>query len=98
MKRTKTISPPKYKVPEEVKEKARVFLKEFLKTQNITLPKLAVKSKEVYGRSDCRTSMINKMKRSSFQLTEIMQIVDMFDCELKIVPKSSDRGTPKSQI
>lgn len=89
MKKRKTISPPKYEVPEDVKEQARVFLKDFLKQQNTTYTKMAEKSKEVYGRSDSRVSMINKFKRSSFKLTEIMQIVDMYGYELKIVPKKS---------
>ena len=87
-KKRNTISPPKYKVPEDVKEQARVFLKDFLKEQNIKPPALATMCKEAYGRSDSRISMINKFKRSSFKLTEVMQIVDLFGYELKIVPKT----------
>ena len=88
-KKIKTISPPKYQVPEEVKQQARVFLKEFLKEQNIKPPALAIKCKEVYGRSDSRISMINKFKRSSFKLTEVMQIADLFGYELKFVKKQA---------
>ena len=89
---TKKKSPPKYEVPEEVKQKAREFLRDFMLQQNIKPPALAIKCKEVYGRSDSRTSMLNKIKRASFKLTEIMQIVDMFGYELRIVPKNSIEG------
>ena len=89
-------SPPKYLVPEEVKQQARVFLQDFLKEQNIKPPALAIKCKEVYGRSDSRVSMINKFKRASFKLTEVMQIVDMFGYELKIVRKSAIEQNKKA--
>ena len=88
-KKRNTISPPKYRVPEEVKQQARVFLQDFLKEQNIKPPALASMCKEAYGRSDSRISMINKFKRSSFKLTEVMQIADLFGYELKFVKKQA---------
>ncbi len=36
--------------------------------------------------------MLNKIKCASFKLTEIMQIVDMFDYELRIMPKHKIKG------
>ncbi len=91
-KKSKRKSPPKYEVPEGVKEQARAFLKAFMDKQSIKPPALAIKCKEIYGRSDSRTSMLNKIKRASFKLTEVMQIVDMFGYELKIVPKTLIEG------
>jgi len=89
MANTKRISPPKYEVPEEVKKRARELLLNFMQEQNIKPPALAIKCKEVYGRSDSRTSMLNKIKRASFKLTEIMQIADMFGYEIKFVKKQA---------
>lgn len=89
MANIKRISPPKYEVPEEVKKRARELLLNFMQEQNIKPPALAIKCKEVYGRSDSRTSMLNKIKRASFKLTEIMQIADMFGYEIKFVKKQA---------
>ena len=89
---------PKYVPPEAQKEQARSLIKTFLKKQNTSVYRLARILNEKYGRSASVSNLLNKLSRASFKMTELMDIADAFDYEIKLVPKSSDRGTPKSQI
>lgn len=90
-------SAPKYEVPEEIKEKARGLIKDFMKENNITAPKLAEKLQEVYGRSSSRTNILNKLARSSFSLTEFIQIIEAYGYELEIKQTdSTNRNILKS--
>lgn len=77
------------KSTKQIQDKARTMLKDFIKEQGVNASYIANKLKEVdkYN-SDSRTNFLNKLARSSFKFTEVMQIVDMFGYELKIVPKT----------
>lgn len=87
----------KYQVPEELKERASNFIKDFMKAKNVNASRLAQMLKELdSNRSDSRTNILNKLARASFQLTEVMQILDLFDCELKIVSKNPIEGHTNS--
>ena len=74
----------------QIQDKARTMLKDFIQEQGVNASYIANKLKEVdkYN-SDSRTNFLNKLARSSFKFTEVMQIVDLFGYELKIVPKTS---------
>jgi len=61
----------------------------FLQEQNISKPKLAMLLHERFGRSSCRTSMLDKFNRASFKLSEVMEIADLFGYELKFVKKEA---------
>lgn len=74
----------------QIQDKARTMLKDFIQEQGVNASYIANKLKEVdkYN-SDSRTNFLNKLARSSFKFTEVMQIVDLFGYELKILPKTS---------
>ncbi len=96
-KTTKNTQSAKYQVPNELKERASNFIKDFMKSKNVNASMLAQMLKELdSNRSDSRTNILNKLARASFQLTEVMQILDLFDCELKIVPKNPIEGKENS--
>lgn len=96
-KTTKNTQSGKYQVPNALKERASNFIKDFMKSKNVNASMLAQMLKELdSNRSDSRTNILNKLARASFQLTEVMQILDLFDCELKIVPKNSIEGHDES--
>ena len=78
---------PKYIVPDEVKNRVKQFMEKFLKDNNLTKKGLAQLMQEKLGRSGCRTSLVKKFSKATFQLSEVMEILDLFDYELKIVPK-----------
>ena len=44
---------------------------------------------EKYGHSASAPNIMNKLARSSFKVTELMDIAELFNCELKFVPKTS---------
>lgn len=89
MRKTKIKVPPKYKVPDEVKNRVRDFMNDLMKEQNLTKSALAELMHEKLGRSGCRPSLVKKFSNATFQLAEVMEILDLFNCELKIVPKTS---------
>lgn len=96
-KSKKNTQSAKYQVPDELKERASNFIKDFMKAKNVNASRLAQMLKELdSNRSDSRTNILNKLARASFQLTEVMQILDLFDCELKIVSKNSIEGHANS--
>lgn len=80
---------PKYVVPDQTKDRVKVFMNNFMKEQKLTRGQLAQLLEEKLGRSGCRTSLVKKFSRATFQLSEVMEILDLFGYELKIVPKSS---------
>ena len=80
---------PKYIATNERKEQARRLVKEFLKQNDISILKLAKLLNEKYGRSASAPNIMNKLARLSFKVTELMDIAELFDCELKFVPKTS---------
>ena len=80
---------PKYQASEEQKEQARRLVKNFLKENNVSVLQLAKLLNEKYGRSASAPNIMNKLARSSFKVTELIDIVDLFGYELKIVPKTS---------
>ncbi len=88
MRKTKIKVPPKYKVPDEVKNRVRDFMNDFMKEQNLTKSALAELMHEKLGRSGCRPSLVKKFSNATFQLAEVMEILDLFNCELKIIPKT----------
>ena len=51
---------------------------------------------EKYGRSASDSNLLNKLSRSSFKVTELMDIAELFDYELKFVPKNSIEGQANS--
>ena len=89
MRKAKIKVPPKYKVPDEVRSRVRGFMNEFMTEQNITKSALAELMHEKLGRSGCRPSLVKKFSKATFQLSEVMEILDLFNYELKIVPKTS---------
>ena len=89
MKKTKIKVPPKYKVPDEIRNMVKDFMNGFMKEQNMTKSALAELMHEKLGRSGCRPSLVKKFSNATFQLSEVIEILDLFDCKLKIVPKTS---------
>lgn len=87
---------PKYQASEEQKEQARRLVKEFLKEKNVSILQLAKLLNKKYGRSASAPNIMNKLARSSFKVTELIDIVDLFGYELKIVPKTSIEGMNNS--
>ena len=80
---------PKYIVPDQIKKRVQDFMNDFMDTQNLTKAGLARILEEKLGRSGCRTNLVKKFSNATFQLAEVMEILDLFNCELKIVPKTS---------
>lgn len=89
MRKTKIKVPPKYKVPDEIRSRVRNFMNGFMKEQNMTKSALAELMHEKLGRSGCRPSLVKKFSNATFQFAEVMEILDLFGCELKIVTKTS---------
>lgn len=88
MRKAKPKIPPKYKVPDEIRSRVRNFMNAFMKEQNMTKSALAELMHEKLGRSGCRPSLVKKFSNATFQLAEVMEILDLFNYELKIVPKT----------
>ena len=88
-----------YKVSDEQKERIRSLVKDFLKEQNISVYKLAKMLNERYGRSGSVSNILNKLSRATFKISELMDIAELFDYEIKFVPKNPIEGhqdnTPK---
>ena len=59
-----------------------------MESQNLTKAGLARLLEEKLGRSGCRTNLVKKFSKATFQLSEVMEILDLFHCELKIIPKT----------
>lgn len=87
---------PKYIATEERKEQARRLVKEFLQEQNTSVYRLARMLNEAYGRSASDSNLLNKLSRSSFKITELMDIAELFGYELKFVPKGTIEGHENS--
>lgn len=51
---------------------------------------------ETYGRSASDSNLLNKLARSSFKVTELMDIAELFGYELKFVPKPPIEGHDKN--
>ena len=79
---------PKYIVPDQIKKRVQDFMNEFMESQKLTKAGLARILEEKLGRSGCRTNLVKKFSNATFQLAEVMEILDLFNCELKIVPKT----------
>ena len=79
---------PKYIVPDQVKDRVKAFMNDFMEANNLTKKGLAELMQDKLGRSGCRTSLVKKFSKATFQLSEVMEILDLFGYELKIVPKS----------
>lgn len=88
-----------YKVSDEQKERIRTLVKDFLKEQNISVYKLAKMLNKRYGRSGSVSNILNKLSRATFKISELMDIAELFDYEVKFVPKNPIEGhqdnTPK---
>lgn len=89
MRKAKIKVPPKYKVPDEIRNRVKDFMNGFMKEQNMTKSALAELMHEKLGRSGCRPSLVKKFSNATFQLAEVIEILDLFHCKLKIVPKTS---------
>lgn len=87
---------PKYIATEERKEQARRLVKDFLHEQNTSIYRLARLLNETYGRSASDSNLLNKLARSSFKVTELMDIVELFDYEIKFVKKQPIEGQENS--
>lgn len=98
MRKTKIKVPPKYKVPDEIRSRVRDFMNDFMKEQNLTKSALAELMHEKLGRSGCRPSLVKKFSNATFQLAEVIEILDLFECKLKIVPKSEIEKLDNSKI
>ena len=78
---------PKYIVPDQVKDRVKAFMNDFMEANNLTKKRLAELMQDKLGRSGCRTSLVKKFSKATFQLSEVMEILDLFGYELKIVQK-----------
>ena len=78
---------PKYIVQEQVKDRVKAFMNDFMEANNLTKKGLAELMQDKLGRSGCRTSLVKKFSKATFQLSEVMEILDLFGYELKIVQK-----------
>lgn len=78
---------PKYIVPDQVKDRVKAFMNDFMEANNLTKKGLAELMQDKLGRSGCRTSLVKKFSKATFQLSEVMEILDLYGYELKIVPK-----------
>ena len=78
---------PKYIVPDKVKARVKAFMNDFMEANNLTKKGLAELMQDKLGRSGCRTSLVKKFSKATFQLSEVIEILDLFGYELKIVPK-----------
>ena len=78
---------PKYIVPDQVKDRVKAFMNDFIEANNLTKKGLAELMQDKLGRSGCRTSLVKKFSKATFQLSEVIEILDLFGYELKIVPK-----------
>lgn len=87
---------PKYIATEERKEQARRLVKDFLQEQSTSIYRLARMLNETYGRSASDSNLLNKLARSSFKVTEFMDIAELFGYELKFVPKTLIEGHDES--
>ena len=85
-----------YNATNERKEQARRLLKDFLKENDVSVYKLAKLLNIAYGRSASVSNLMNKLSRSSFKVTELLDIVDVLGYELQIVPKTSIEGSKKT--
>lgn len=83
---------PKYIATDERKEQARRLVKDFLQEQNTSVYRLARMLNEKYGRSASDSNLLNKLARSSFKVTELMDIIELFGYEIKFVPKHKIEG------
>ena len=86
---------PKYTATNERKEQARRLVKDFLQEQNTSVYRLAKMLNESYGRSASDSNLLNKLTRSSFKVTELMDIAELFGYELKFVKKEAIEGMQK---
>ena len=84
---------PKYIVPDQVKDRVKAFLNDFMDANNLTKKGLAELMQDKLGRSGCRTSLVKKFSKATFQLSEVMEILDLFGYELKIVQKVPIEGS-----
>ena len=77
-----------YNATNERKEQARRLVKDFLQENNTSILKLAKLLNEKYGRSASAPNIMNKLSRSSFKVTELMDIAELFGYEVKFVKKA----------
>ncbi len=85
-----------YKVSDEQKERIRRLVKDFLQEQNTSVYKLAKMLNEKYGRSGSVSNLLNKLARSTFKISELMDIADLFGYEIKFVKKQPIEGHENS--
>ena len=95
MTKQKTTEQQTYQVPEEIKQRVRDFMNDFLKEHELSKSGLVRKMNAELGRSASKTAMMDKFSRASFKLSEVMEILDLYGYELKIVPKRAIEA-PKS--
>lgn len=88
---------PKYIATEERKEQVRRLVKDFLHEQNTSVYRLARMLNEAYGRSASDSNLLNKLARSSFKVIELIDIAELFDYEIKFVPKLPIEGHENKQ-
>lgn len=87
---------PKYIATDERKEQARRLVKDFLQEQNTSVYRLARMLNEKYGRSASDSNLLNKLARSSFKVTELMDIAELFGYEIKFVKKQTIEGVQEN--
>ena len=87
---------PKYIATDERKEQARRLVKDFLQEKHTSIYRLSKMLNEKYGLSASDSNLLNKLARSSFKVTELMDIAELFDYEIKFVPKTSIEGHANS--
>lgn len=86
---------PKYIPTDERKEQVRKLVKDFLRSQNTSVYRLAKMLNEKFGRSASDANLLNKLARSSFKVSELMDIAELFGYEITFVPQTSIEGHEK---
>lgn len=87
----------KYTAPYERKEQARMLIKRLLQERQVQILELANMLNEQYGRSASSPNLVNKFSRSSFKLTEFLDIVEVLGYEVKLVSKTPIEGVEKTK-
>lgn len=86
-----------YKPSDEQKERIRTLVKDFLQENNTSVYKLAKMLNETYGRSGSVSNLLNKLARSTFKISELMDIADLFGYEIKFVKKQAIESKKNKQ-
>lgn len=80
-------------------DEARSLLRKIMDSEGVNASYIAnkLKEKDEYC-SDSRTNFLNKLARSSFKFTEILQILDVLGYDIKFIKKDSIEGQEQTEL